>query len=109
MAGPFATPSPSQANPASQRCRRARRPLARPLVKPSLPKLTPVTTQPQVGDSHLSILCSLAIVGWLASTTKDVTFVEQCLQMALWRRDHTDRPVPVGMIHHSDRPNSAAR
>jgi len=33
-------------------------------------------------------------VGWSASTTKDVTFVEQCLTMALGRRDHTDRPVP---------------
>jgi len=22
--------------------------------------------------------------------------------MALWRRDHTGRPVPAGMIHHSD-------
>ncbi len=22
--------------------------------------------------------------------------------MALWRRDHTGRPVPTGMIHHSD-------
>ncbi len=41
-------------------------------------------------------------MGWSASTTKDVTFVEQCLTMALWRRDHTDRPVPPGMIHHSD-------
>jgi len=47
-------------------------------------------------------LYSRAIVGWSASTTKDVTFVEQCLTMALWRRDHTDRPVPPGMIHHSD-------
>ena len=42
------------------------------------------------------------IVGWSTSTTKDVSFVEQCLQMALWRRDHTDRPVLAGMIHHSD-------
>jgi putative transposase len=47
-------------------------------------------------------LYSRAIVGWSASTTKDVSFVEQCLQMALWRRDHTSRPVPAGMIHHSD-------
>lgn len=47
-------------------------------------------------------LYSRAIVGWSASTTKDVTFVEQCLTMALWRRDHTDRPAPPGMIHHSD-------
>ena len=47
-------------------------------------------------------LYSQTIVGWSASTTKDVAFLEQCLQMALWRRDHTDRPVLPGMIHHSD-------
>ncbi len=46
--------------------------------------------------------CSRAIVGWSAATTKDVAFVESCLSMALWRRDHTSRPVPAGMIHHSD-------
>jgi putative transposase len=47
-------------------------------------------------------LFSRAIVGWSASTVKDVAFVEDCLKMALWRRDHTGRPVPPGMIHHSD-------
>ncbi len=47
-------------------------------------------------------LYSRAIVGWSASTTKDVAFVESCLAMALWRRDHTGRPVPDGLIHHSD-------
>lgn len=47
-------------------------------------------------------LYSRAIVGWSASTRKDVAFVEQCLNMALWRRDHTGRQVPPGMIHHSD-------
>ena len=47
-------------------------------------------------------LYSRAIVGWSASSTKDVAFVESCLAMALWRRDHTGRPVPEGMIHHSD-------
>ena len=47
-------------------------------------------------------LYSRAIVGWSASATKDVAFVEACLAMALWRRDHTGRPVPAGMIHHSD-------
>jgi len=47
-------------------------------------------------------LYSRAIVGWSASTAKDVAFVESCLAMALWRRDHTGRPVPPGMIHHSD-------
>lgn len=47
-------------------------------------------------------LHSRAIVGWDLSTVKDTAFVEQCLKMALWRRDHTGRPVPAGMIHHSD-------
>lgn len=47
-------------------------------------------------------LYSRAVVGWSASTVKDVAFVEACLAMALWRRDHTGRPVPAGMIHHSD-------
>jgi putative transposase len=47
-------------------------------------------------------LYSRAIVGWSASTAKDVAFVESCLAMALWRRDHAGRPVPPGMIHHSD-------
>ena len=47
-------------------------------------------------------LFSRAIVGWSASTVKDVAFVEACLKMALWRRDHTGRPVPAGMVHHSD-------
>ena len=47
-------------------------------------------------------LYSRVIVGWSAPTTKDVSFVEQCLQMAPWRRDHSDRPVLPGMIHHSD-------
>lgn len=47
-------------------------------------------------------LYSLAIVGWETSTIKDTAFVEQCLRMALWRRQHTGRPVPDGMIHHSE-------
>ncbi|RFA17545.1 IS3 family transposase, partial [Subtercola boreus] len=47
-------------------------------------------------------LYSRAIVGWQCSTIKDTPFVEQCLRMALWRRDHTGRPVRPGMIHHSD-------
>jgi transposase InsO family protein len=47
-------------------------------------------------------LYSRAIVGWSASITKDVAFIESCLAMALWRRDHTGRPVSAGMIHHSD-------
>lgn len=47
-------------------------------------------------------LFSRAIVGWSASNGKDVAFVEECLKMALWRRTQTARPVPAGMIHHSD-------
>ena len=47
-------------------------------------------------------LFSRAIVGWQASTVKDTAFVEGCLRMALWRRDHTGRPIEPGMIHHSD-------
>jgi transposase InsO family protein len=47
-------------------------------------------------------LYSRAVVGWSAAMTKDVAFVEACLSMALWRRDHTGRPVGEGMIHHSD-------
>jgi hypothetical protein len=47
-------------------------------------------------------LYSRAIVGWETSTIKDTAFVEHCLRMALWRRQHTGRPVPSGLIHHSD-------
>ena len=47
-------------------------------------------------------LFSRAIVGWSAATVKDVAFVEACLRMALWRRDHTGRSVHSGLIHHSD-------
>ena len=43
-----------------------------------------------------------AVVGWEVSTVKDTAFVEACLRMALWRRDHSGRPVAAGMIHHSD-------
>ncbi|MET4062126.1 putative transposase [Arthrobacter sp. UYP6] len=47
-------------------------------------------------------LYSRAIVGWETSTVKDTSFVEHCLRMALWRREHAGRPVPAGLIHHSD-------
>jgi putative transposase len=47
-------------------------------------------------------LFSRSIVGWETSTVKDTAFVEHCLRMALWRRQHTGRPVPAGLIHHSD-------
>lgn len=47
-------------------------------------------------------LYSRAVVGWSVSSVKDVAFVEACLKMALWRRDHTGRNVGKGLIHHSD-------
>lgn len=47
-------------------------------------------------------LYSRAIVGWSVSTIKDTRFVESCLKMALWRRDHAGHPVDRGLIHHSD-------
>ncbi|WP_354183240.1 IS3 family transposase [Arthrobacter sp. UYP6] len=47
-------------------------------------------------------LYSRAIVGWETSTAKDTAFVEHCLRMALWRREHAGRPAPAGLIHHSD-------
>ncbi|MBC7594953.1 MAG: DDE-type integrase/transposase/recombinase [Kineosporiaceae bacterium] len=47
-------------------------------------------------------LHSRMIVGWSASTIKDTPFVEVCLKMALWRRDHAGHKVQAGMIHHSD-------
>ncbi|MDQ0825589.1 putative transposase [Arthrobacter sp. B2I5] len=47
-------------------------------------------------------LYSRAIVGWETSTVKDTAFVEHCPRMALRRRQHTGRPAPAGLIHHSD-------
>ncbi len=47
-------------------------------------------------------LFSRAIVGWSIATVKDVTSVEACLKMALWRLDQYGRPIPAGMVHHSD-------
>ncbi|WP_165070395.1 DDE-type integrase/transposase/recombinase [Marisediminicola senii] len=47
-------------------------------------------------------LHSRMIVGWSASTAKDTAFLEVCLKMALWRRDHAGHKVQPGMIHHSD-------
>ena len=47
-------------------------------------------------------LYSRGIVGWETSTIKDTSFVEHCLRMALWRRQHTGRVVVAGLIHHSD-------
>ncbi len=47
-------------------------------------------------------LYSRAIVGWSAATHKRTKLVLDALQMALWRRDRTGRPVEKGLIHHSD-------
>ncbi|MGI8722944.1 MAG: IS3 family transposase [Geodermatophilaceae bacterium] len=47
-------------------------------------------------------LFSRSIVGWSIATVKDVAFVEACLKMALWRRDHHGQPIPAGMVHHPD-------
>ncbi|TFC79302.1 hypothetical protein E3O45_04285 [Cryobacterium sp. TMS1-20-1] len=41
-------------------------------------------------------------MGWHASTVKDTPFVEVCLNMALWCRDHAGHAVRPGLIHHSD-------
>lgn len=45
---------------------------------------------------------SRAIVGWHAATVKDTAMVTTAVKMALWRRDHSGRPVADGLIHHSD-------
>ena len=45
---------------------------------------------------------SRAIVGWHAATVKDTAMVTTALRMALWRRDHTNRHIADGLIHHSD-------
>jgi transposase InsO family protein len=45
---------------------------------------------------------SRAIVGWHVATVKDTAMVTTALKMALWRRDHTERRVGDGLIHHSD-------
>jgi putative transposase len=45
---------------------------------------------------------SRAIVGWHAATSKDTAMVTTALKMALWRRDHADRRVDAGLIHHSE-------
>ena len=45
---------------------------------------------------------SRAIVGWSASRSKTTLLVSQALTMAVWRRDHHGRPIPPGLIHHSD-------
>jgi len=45
---------------------------------------------------------SRAIVGWHTATVKDTAMVTTALKMALWRRDHANRSVASGLIHHSD-------
>ncbi|MBB5817026.1 putative transposase [Streptosporangium becharense] len=45
---------------------------------------------------------SRAIVGWSAATSKRAGLVLDALDMALWRRGRTGRPVGPRLIHHSD-------
>jgi len=45
---------------------------------------------------------SRAIVGWHAATVKGTAMVTSALKMALWRRDHAERRIDTGLIHHSD-------
>ena len=45
---------------------------------------------------------SRAIVGWHIASVKDTATVTTALKMTLWRRDHTNRHVEDGLIHHSD-------
>ena len=33
---------------------------------------------------------------------KNTNFMEACLRIKLWRRDHARRPIQPGMIHHGD-------
>jgi putative transposase len=62
-------------------------------------------TRAWVGFVYVALVIdcfSRAIVGWHASSVKDTALVTTALKMALWRRDHTDRRVGDGLIHHSD-------
>lgn len=45
---------------------------------------------------------SRAIVGWHATQVKNTAMVTTALRMALWHRDHQDRQISEGLIHHSD-------
>lgn len=46
---------------------------------------------------------SRRIVGWAAATTKQTPLVLAALEMSLWQRDRSGRPVGPGeLIHHSD-------
>jgi putative transposase len=45
---------------------------------------------------------SRAIVGWSAATNKRTPLVLSALDMGLWRRDRSGRPVDTGLVHHSD-------
>ena len=44
---------------------------------------------------------SRAIVGWHATQVKNTAMVTTALRMALWHRDHQDRQISEGLIHHS--------
>jgi len=65
------------------------------------------------GWCYVSLVIDLfarMILGWAVSTSKDVSFVEDALQMATWTRDQEGHSLPVGLdpddenrvIHHSD-------
>ncbi len=45
---------------------------------------------------------SRAIVGWSAATSKHTSLVLDALDIALWRRNRTGKPVHKGLVHHSD-------
>jgi putative transposase len=45
---------------------------------------------------------SRRIVGWKADTTMKTSLVLDTLEMALWAREHHGKPVPKGLIAHSD-------
>ncbi|GLZ29948.1 transposase [Lentzea sp. NBRC 105346] len=45
---------------------------------------------------------SRRIVGWKADTSMRTTLVLDALEMGLWTRARTGRPVGAGLVHHSD-------
>jgi putative transposase len=47
--------------------------------------------------------CSRRILGWKAARSMRTELVLDTIEMALWARGWTGRPVPSGLVHHSDR------
>lgn len=45
---------------------------------------------------------SRTIAGWPTATVKATAYVERCLNVAVWRQLHTNRPANSGLLHHSD-------